>query len=49
MEAVVRDIKTRLDEIFAFLNEISLRAGKKEDCKIYQSFPCLLIQRACLF
>lgn len=39
MEAVVWDIKTRLDEIFAFLSEISLRAGRKEDYKTYQSFP----------
>lgn len=49
MEAVVWDIKTRLDEIFAFLSEISLRAGRKEDYKIYQSFPRLLIQRKCVF
>jgi len=37
MEAVVWDMKTRLDEICAFANEIALRAGWKEDYKIHQS------------
>lgn len=31
MKAVVWDIKTKLDEIFASSNKISLQAGKKED------------------
>lgn len=49
MEAVVWDIRTRLHEIFAFLTEICVRAGRKEDYKIYQSFPHIFIQRMCLF
>lgn len=48
MKAVVWDIKTKLDEIFAFLNKISLWAGEKEDL-FYQSFIHVLIQGICLF
>lgn len=45
MKAVVWDIKTKLDEIFAFLNKISLQAGRED----YQSFTHVLIQGMCLF
>lgn len=49
VETIVWDIKARLEEIFAFLNEISLRAQRKEDCKTYQSFSHLSSHRMCLF
>lgn len=49
MKAVVWDIKTKLDEIFASWNKISLQAGKKEDLDLSRGFIDVLFQGMCLF